>query len=394
MERTIQRDFAEVKTTTALRQRSNRPAFLSDQILFVSVIILVAFGLLMIYSTTTVVAEEKIGDAYYYVKRQASAVFIGSTLLLITSYINLEKCRKYTHLLFPVSLLLLSLVFIPGLGLRAGGALRWIGMGPLRFQPVEIVKIFFVFFLAGYVAKNDQRLAQFKYGVLIPFISLGLLSALLLAQPDFGSAAVLSLLTVGIIFACGGSLRFIFGGGGLLLLGAAFLIVFSPYRLRRVFGFLDPFKDSSGQGYQLIQSLIAIGNGGVSGVGIGESQQKLFFLPAAHNDFIFAVIAEELGFIGSAALLALFLIILWRGLVISLRFIDDTFYFALGLGLTMLLTMPAFLNMAVALGLLPTKGLALPFISYGGSHLIVTLLASGLLLAIARTSLRLPTKRA
>lgn len=342
----------------------------------------------MVYSTTAVVAEEKFGDAYYYVKRQGMAAFVGIMLMWAASFLNLSKVKQLTKYLLPISILLLALVFIPWIGLRGGGALRWVGLGPLRFQPVEIVKVLLVFYLAGYIATNETSLHEFKRGVLIPLCTMGLVWALLLAQPDFGSAAVLALLAVTVIFACGGSIKYLIGGGGILLIGAASLVIFSPYRLRRIFGFLDPFKDSSGQGYQLIQSLIAIGNGGLTGVGMGESQQKLFFLPAAHNDFIFAVIGEELGFLGCVILLSLFGVILWRGLKIALKFVDNSFYFAVALGLTMLLTVPAFLNMGVALGLLPTKGLALPLVSYGGSSLISSLFVVGLLLSLARMANR------
>ncbi len=342
----------------------------------------------MVYSTTAVVAEEKFGDAYYYVKRQGLAAFVGLLLLWAASFLNLTRIKPVTKYFLPISLVLLALVFIPGIGLRGGGALRWVGLGPLRFQPVEMVKVLMVFYLAGYIAKNESHLHEFKPGVLIPLCSMGLVWGLLLAQPDFGSSAVLALLAVTVIFACGGSIKYLIGGGAIILLGAASLVILSPYRLKRIFAFLDPFKDSSGQGYQLIQSLIAIGNGGLTGVGMGESQQKLFFLPAAHNDFIFAVIGEELGFIGCVILLSLFGVLLWRGLKIALKFVDSAFYFATALGLTMLLTVPAFLNMGVALGLLPTKGLALPLVSYGGSSLISSLFIAGLLLSMARIANR------
>ncbi len=362
--------------------------FFSDQVMFFTSIIIVAFGLIMIYSTTAVVADEKFKDAFYFVKRQGASVIVGLIMLVAISYLNVQKLKKISHYLFPISILLLALVLIPGLGLKGGGAMRWIGMGPIRFQPAELVKVLMVFFIAGYVAKNDQKLLEFKYSIVMPLIYIALISIPLLLQPDFGSAAVISLTTIIMIFACGGSLLFIAGGATLIASVAGLLVMLSPYRLKRVLGFLDPYQDHSGQGYQLIQSLIAVGNGGLTGVGLGESQQKLFFLPAAHNDFIFAVVAEELGFIGCLALLSFFLIFLWRGVKLCRKFIDDTYFYAVGIGLTTLIVLPALLNVGVTLGLLPTKGLTLPLVSYGGSSVIVSLMSVGLLLALSRSHQR------
>jgi len=361
-------------------------AFLSDQILFFTTLIVVAFGLVMIYSTTAVVAEEKFGDALFFVKRQGLAAAIGIVFMIGAANLNLNKLKQYTHILFPISLFLLLLIFIPGFGLKGGGALRWIGFGPLRFQPVEIVKVLMIFFTAGYVSRYEKQMPTFKYGIAMPLVILSLIGFPLLLQPDFGSAVVISLLVMIVMFAAGSSLKFIALGSVFLGGLASVLVLISPYRLKRILAFLDPFSDSSGQGYQLIQSLIAIGNGGLSGVGIGESQQKLFFLPAAHNDFIFAVIGEELGFIGCATLLLLFLVILWRGIRTAVNFSNDSYYFGLSLGLTLLIVIPAILNMGVALGLLPTKGLVLPLVSYGGSSLIASLVAIGLLLAVCRVA--------
>lgn len=366
-----------------------RISAVSDKVLLLSILIVVLFGLLMVYSTTAVVAAEKLGDGYYYVKRQAVAALVGIFILWLSSNLNLAKLKGVTRYFLPISVILLILVFVPGLGMKGGGALRWVGLGPIRFQPVELVKVLMIFFVSGYLARNSENLHEFKRGLLIPLFSLASVWVLLLAQPDFGSSAVLGIIAIALIFACGGSLKYILGGAGLMALAGAILVVASPYRMKRIFAFLDPFKDSSGQGYQLIQSLVAIGNGGITGLGIGESQQKLFFLPAAHNDFIFAVIGEELGFIGCVVLLILFGVILWRGIMITRKLAGDTFYFSVGLGLTMLLTLPALLNMGVALGLLPTKGLALPLVSYGGSSLISSLFVAGLLLSLGRVAERI-----
>jgi cell division protein FtsW len=243
----------------------------------------------------------------------------------------------------------------------------------------------FVIFLAGYFARNEGSIGDVINGVLKPFLLLGCIAVPLLMQPDFGSTAVMAVVTFGIAVSLGVKLRWILVGliaaGGL----AAILVAVSPYRMMRIVSFLSPTADSSGKGYQLIQSLIAVGTGELTGVGLGGSQQKLFFLPAAHTDFIFAVIAEELGFVGCLGVIVAFLVFLWRGLLLASRLADDTFACGLAVGLTLLIVAPAFLNMGVVLGLLPTKGMVLPLVGYGGSSLISSLFGVGLLLALSRS---------
>lgn len=362
-----------------------RPPLLLDLLLLSITIVLVGFSIVMVYSTTGVISQEKFGDALFYVKRQGVAAILGIGLMLLCSRINLDKIRSISPILFGVSIFLLLLTLVPGVGDAAGGARRWVHLGPLRFQPGEFVKLSVILYMAGFLARHEASLHTFTQGVIKPFLIVGFVAAILLKQPDFGSAVVILLVTLCMTLAAGVRLRYIAICGLTAAVTMAVLVIISPYRMKRVVSFLSPFADASGKGYQLIQSLIAVGTGQVTGVGLGASQQKLFFLPAAHTDFIFAVIAEELGFLGCAAVLALFMLLLWRGLRLASNLADDTYRSSLAVGLTMVIVLPAFLNIGVVTGLLPTKGMVLPFLGYGGSSLIACLVAVGLLLALGRT---------
>ncbi|NDC39033.1 MAG: putative lipid II flippase FtsW [Proteobacteria bacterium] len=361
-----------------------RPPLVADPLLLLVVTALVLFGLVMLYSTTGILSQERMGDEFFYLKRQAAAALVGFAALWGCSRVNLDLLRKVSPILMVISFVLLLITFIPGVGDAAGGAQRWVKLGPVRFQPAEFVKLFFVLFLATYWGRHEDRVNEFSFGILKPVMLSGLVSGLLLLQPDFGSSSIIVLVTLAMALAAGARLLYL--GLGFLSVAAAggLLIIISPYRLARVTTFLTPFKDAAGKGYQLIQSLIAVGSGQLTGVGLGGSQQKLFFLPAAHTDFIFAVVSEELGFIGAVLLIATFLLLLWRGLRIAHRVADNTYLYALAVGLTMLIVVPALLNVGVVTGLLPTKGLVLPLVGFGGSSLITSLAAVGLLLAVAR----------
>jgi len=359
--------------------------FLSDRVLLAVAAILVSFGVLMIYSTTGVAAQERFGDAYFFVKRQGVAALLGAVLLVLCSYVRIERLQRFTALFFFLSVLLLAVVLIPGVGVSAGGARRWFDLGVARFQPGELAKLLMVLFLAGFLARNEQHLQDFKIGILKPMLCVFAVAGLLLLQPDFGSAAIVAAVVLAMMFVAGVRLKYFAIGALLLAASAAVMVLVSPYRTSRVVSFLFPWNDPSGKGYQLIQSLIAVGSGKVSGVGLGESQQKLLFLPAAHTDFIFAVVAEELGLVGCILLVALFVLLLWQGILLAGRFADDTYRFSLAIGLTLLIVLPALLNVGIVLGLLPTKGMVLPLVSYGGSSLIVSLMVVGLLLSLSRS---------
>ncbi len=366
-------------------RRELRAPFIVDMPMVLTTVGLVLFSVIMVYSTTGVLAQEKFGDSLFFFKRQAVAAGIGFVLMLLCSRLDISILKRLSPYLFFVCVGLLILTMIPGIGDRAGGAQRWVQLPFMRFQPVEFIKIMFVIFIAGYYSRHEGEVGNFLQGIVKPFFLFGFLAVPLLLQPDFGSTAVIALVTFGMAVALGVKLRWILIGlvGAAIIAGA--LVYLSPYRMMRILSFLSPMADASGKGYQLIQSLIAVGSGEITGVGLGGSQQKLFFLPAAHTDFIFAVIAEELGFVGCLAVIAAFLVFLWRGLVLAGKLADDTFECALAVGLTLLVVVPAFLNMGVVLGILPTKGMVLPLVGYGGSSLIASLVGVGLLLALARS---------
>lgn len=370
------------------QNRRVRPPLIVEPFLLIAVMILVGLSLVMVYSTTGVVSQERYGDAFYYLKRQGIAVVVGLPLMVICSFLNVERLREASPIFYFIGFLLLLMTLLPVVGLAAGGAQRWIGFGGLRFQPGEFVKLLFIIFIAGFFSRHESTLATFSGGIVKPVLLVISFAALYLMQPDFGSVVVILSVTLTMALASGVRLVHL-GFCGLACLGAlGVLVAFSPYRMRRILAFMSPLSDPEGKGYQLIQSLIAVGNGHLTGVGLGSSQQKLFFLPAAHTDFIFAVIAEELGFLGCLALFFLFLTILWRGLAVAARLADDTFRFSLAVGLTMLIVVPALLNLGIVTGILPTKGMVLPFVGYGGSSLLASLLAVGLLLALSRSVYR------
>ena len=355
-----------------------------DYILVSMTLLLIGFSLVMVYSTTGIVSQEKLGDPFFYLKRQALAGGFGVAAMFLAVRIPIDFLKRISPYLFAACVFLLALTLLPGVGDAAGGARRWIRLGFLRFQPAEFVKLSIVIFMAGFFARREATLSTFVGGVIKPFMLVGVVAGLLLLQPDFGSSVVIILVVLCMAAASGTRLRYLAVCTLVLAVCLGFLVALSPYRMKRIVSFLSPFADPAGKGYQLIQSLIAVGTGQVAGVGLGASQQKLFFLPAAHTDFIFAVIAEELGFIGALLIIGSFFIILWRGLKIAASVADDTFLFALAVGLTTMIVLPALLNVGVVIGLLPTKGMVLPLIGYGGSSLIASLIAVGLLLGIQR----------
>ncbi|MCB0354961.1 MAG: putative lipid II flippase FtsW [Bdellovibrionales bacterium] len=355
-----------------------------DIVLLALTIGLLGFGLVMLYSTTGVTAQERFGDPLYFLKRQIAAGVIGFVLMLVAYKLPPRFWRFVSPYCFPLALALLIFPLIPGIGQSGGGASRWVSVAGVRFQPGEVSKLCFILFLAGYFARHETKLESFSKGVFKPLLLVAPVAILYLSQPDFGSFSLVLIVGLIMALAAGVRLRYLVISGVGALFAMGILVLVSPYRMKRVLSFLEPAADASGKGYQLIQSLIAVGSGQLTGVGLGGSQQKLFFLPAAHTDFIFSVIAEELGFLGGLGVIVVFLLILWRGLSIAARYFNNTFFFSLTVGLTMLIALPAFLNVGVATGLLPTKGMVLPLVSYGGTNLVVTLIAMGILLSLAK----------
>lgn len=352
-------------------------------LLFVT-FLLIVFGALMIYSSTSVItpvlAKKKVSEFYYF-KRHIFTIFIGLVVLFISYKVKPSLLKKMAIPLLIFSFLLLVLVFLPGIGVSAGGAKRWIRLWPSTFQPSELVKLSVVIFLARYISSPGYRTDSF-IAFMKPILVMVAFQVVILKQPDFGAAMSLALLTLGMLFFSGTRLRYLFCLA-LFALPVVYKLIMEPYRLRRVMSFLDPWKDSQSSGFQLVQSFIALGSGGLTGVGIGGSKQKLSYLPESHTDFIFSIIGEEFGFIGVAVIMALFLFLFTRGISIANR-TKDKFSYYLAVGLSLMISLQALINFAVATGMVPTKGLPLPFISYGGSSLLVNMAAIGILLNISK----------
>jgi cell division protein FtsW len=308
-------------------------------------------------------------------------VLMGLLFMFLAFRLSPENLNKAAIYLLVFSFILLVLVFVPKIGISAGGARRWLRLWPSTFQPSELVKLSMVIFLARYMSLPAYRTDSFR-SFMIPVALMGLFQLIFLKQPDFGAAMSLCLLTIAMLVLSGMRLRYIMLLG-LLLVPVSVKLLMEPYRLKRILAFLDPWKDPQGAGFQLVQSFIALGSGGLTGVGLGESKQKLSFLPESHTDFIFSLVGEELGFIGVFSLVGLFLVLFLRGISIANR-TKDLFGYYLASGLSMMIALQALINFSVTAGLVPTKGLPLPFVSYGGSSLLINMMAIGILLRLSR----------
>jgi cell division protein FtsW len=338
-------------------------------------------GLVMVYSSSSIMAEHRFGSQYYFLQRQAVAAIAGLVALGALSRVRYRFLEKIAVPLLVLSVVLLVAVLVPGIGARAGGAQRWIRLPGFNVQPGEIAKLALVIFGARMLARMGDRVRDFTTGFL-PLVGVGIvLVALLLLQPDFGSAVTIMALVAVMLFVAGTRLAYLGYGALLAIPGIVGLAVVSPYRLTRILSFLDPWSARSGTGYQIVQSFLAFGSGGLTGVGLGAGRQKLLYLPEAHTDFVFSVIGEELGLAGVAGIVALYGVLLWRGIGIAVR-AEDPFGAFVAVGITSLIGLQAIINMSVVTGMLPTKGLTLPLVSYGGSSTIVCLAGIGVLLAI------------
>jgi cell division protein FtsW len=360
-----------------------------DITLFLTTIILIALGLIMVYSTSAMASIVEYGISYHFIIRQIiyviiSAFFIG--FLMRNDYHNLKPF--YGIILFLI-IISMFLVFVPHIGLSAGGSRRWINLRIFNIEPSEFLKIIFIVYLANFLEKKKDILDNNRYSLMFisPFIFMGFLDILLLKEPDFGTASILFFITIIMLFAGGISLLYLIFT---LLFGAAvsyFLIFTVTYRRDRILAFLHPFHDKTGIGFQIIQSMYAFARGGLYGVGLGNGKEKLFFLPTPYSDFVFSTVGEELGFIGVIFFILLYLILAYRGLKIAIN-APDLFGTYLAYGFTSLIVLSAFINIGVVLGFLPTKGLALPFISYGGSSMLASCIAIGILLNISSQSVK------
>jgi cell division protein FtsW len=324
---------------------------------------------------------KKFGSDYYFLKKQAMFALVGICALVLGRNVPYRVYRPLAYPLLGIALMLLTAVLVSPLGVTAGGSSRWLGLGPLRFQPSEFARFALIVYLAYSLYKNSDRIKEFSIGFVPHVVVLGLMAGLILKQPDFGSAAILAVLTWLVMFV--GGVRLLYLGSSCLLLGLAgvYFISQAGYRMRRLLSFLDPWQYSADAGYQIVHSLMAFGSGGWWGAGIGKGYQKLFYLPEPHTDFIFSVIGEELGLAGVLVIVLLYLMIVWKGIRIA-RQAPDLFGNYLALGLTAALGLQICINMGVALGLLPTKGLTLPFLSYGGTSLVLNMATIGILMNI------------
>jgi cell division protein FtsW len=354
----------------------------SDKLLFTATLLLVCTSVVMVYSASAVMAMEKQHDPYLYLFKQGTWALIGLFLMPLIMRVDYRLYRQPTVIWAGIVVVILALAAAL-FGTPVNGASRWLGVGPLGVQPSELAKIVVIVFIAALLERRMDRIAETP-AVLIPIgVVLALIVGLILWEPDLGTAVSVLMIAAVMLFAAGISYRYVVGL--LLAIPPAFymLVMMSDYRRRRVLAFLDPWADPLGDGYQMVQSMIAVGTGGVFGRGLMGGVQKLFYLPEPHNDFIYSVIAEELGLIGATVILACFCVIAWRGLRTATR-APDRFGAFLAIGLTTMVAFQAFFNISVVLGLLPTKGIPLPFVSYGGSSLLINLLGMGMLLNVSQ----------
>lgn len=358
-----------------------------DFMLLFTVIAMVVFGLIMVYSASFIFAQEKTCDGFSFIKKQIFFALIGFAGLAATSRLDYRRWYQWAYPFLGLSVLLLIAVLIPGIGARVGGARRWIRLAGVNFQPGELAKFAVIFFAASQLTRKMERLSNWVAGIISPFLVPLPALFLLLLQPDFGTTVMICLVLFTLIYLAGVPRRFLAAALALAGCTGAWLALGTGYRRARVMTYLNPWHDPGGKGFQIIQSLTGLHNGHLWGVGLGNGKEKLFYLPEAHNDFIFAVIGEELGFIGVIAVVTAFLYLIYRGLRIAYlaqKNYRDGFGMLLAAGITLALGLQAFVNIAVVMGVLPTKGLTLPFISYGGSALMVDLFAVGVLLSVAR----------
>lgn len=353
-----------------------------DAVLLFITVLLVGIGVTMVYSSSAVLSQERFNDSYYYLKR--TILFASLGFAFMTAALKIPY-RLYCRLAYPilfVSLILVFLVFVPGVGRTIGGATRWISLGFVSFQPSELAKVAMIIFLAYSLEKKEERIESFRIGVVPHLIMMFVVAGAILSQKDFGAAVMIAAITWLMLFAAGAKISYLFGMVAALMPFAYMFLSGEGYRKRRILAFLNPWSDQYGAGFQIIQSFVAFNEGGWFGRGLGEGRQKLFYLPEAHTDFIFSVIGEELGLIGVILTIVLFALFCYRGLRIALH-APDLFGRYLATGCTLLICISAVFNIAVVMGLLPTKGMTLPFISYGGSSLTVLLAVVGILLNVS-----------
>jgi len=356
----------------------------SEPLLFWSIVILLSLGIIMVFSASMTTSIYAYHDVLFFLKRHLLGVLLSLPFFLLGSLFPLQKLRQLSSRILLLNLLLLLMVFVPVIGREGGGSARWLSFGSLNFQPSEFAKFSVLLYLASALSTHQERIKDFWWGVLPSFLVIGTICLLILLEPDLGTASFIIAITLITLFIGGSRLLHLFVCAGALLPSGIFLILFSgkDYWMRRIEAFFNPWNDPQGKGFQIIQSLIALGSGGTFGKGLGESRQKFFFLPDRHTDFIFAIIGEELGFVGAVLVLVLFLIILWKGWKIATSS-RDNFQAVLGMSITASIALQAFINIGGVTGTIPVTGITLPLVSYGNSSLIITMFQMGILFNIA-----------
>ena len=354
-----------------------------DYALFISVLLISTFGIIMIYSASYVWAEYKFQDPFKFVKNQGIFFLLGIFFMIMISKIPFSFFKKHCKKFFLFCIVLLIAVLIPGIGTVRNGSRSWFGIGSFGIQPSEFTKLSMILFTANYLTKHEKEMKKFKKGIL-PILGLTLfIFFLIMLQPDFGTGVILVMAIMGMLFVGGVPISFFLKLGTIGVIGIVGLILAAPYRLTRILSFLNPWKDPLGSGFQIIQSLYAIGPGGLFGYGFLNSRQKHFYLPEPQTDFIFSIISEEFGFMGILIVASLFLLIIYRGFTIA-RNSSELFSKYVAFGITFQIAFQAILNLMVVVGLIPVTGVTLPFLSYGGSSLLITLCGIGILLNISR----------
>jgi len=354
-----------------------------DRILFSIPVVLSLFGIVMIYSASAVISMQHYGSPYHYLGKQVAALLVGFALMLWA--MNFDYRRLRSHWFILGSLLAVTALLMLALVTPSGPVRRWISLGFFSFQPSELAKPVLVLFLAAFLDKRAEEINDWRRTLLPCAVVVGAVAFLIYLQPDLGTAASICLIAGILLYLAGLKTQYLAAAGALGFIGLIVMIFQANYRVQRLMAFLHPSADPLGAGYQIQQSILSFGSGGIHGMNLGEGRQKLFFLPEPHTDFIYAVIGEELGLLGTSVVVLVFALLLWRGIRAALR-APDRFGYLLGMGLTLFLVIQGALNMGMVLGLLPTKGLPLPFISYGGSSLMIGLLSVGVILNISQHS--------
>lgn len=345
--------------------------------------LLLMIGIVMVYSSSAIYAGETYGDSLFFLKRHLLFFIIGLILSFLVMSMDADYIKEHARHVMGLAMLLLVLVLIPGIGRLGGGARRWIDLGLFNIQPSEIAKIAVIIYIADFIERRETRVNNFFGGYLPPLITLGCVISLILLEPDLGTAITVGIIGMLLLFIAGAALKHLFLTVLLTIPFVCYLIFSTPYRKRRILAFINPWLDEQGTGFQIVQSFIALGSGGLFGVGVGQSKQKLFFLPAAHTDFVFSIIGEELGFIGVLCVVILFFVLMWQGARAAFK-VEDPFRKMLIFGVVFTIAFEVIVNIGVSSGFFPTKGLPLPFISYGGTSLVMHMVAIALLLNATR----------